>query len=285
MLEPSGPQRVGCVSYLQPFHMSVPQAEQQAFFELLLRVHSPFDVTIDCKSVQQILKKAAPPIEGQVPWRTVWHKKSLASVTWVNSHKSADFFEQKGWPQWRREINDDIDGVCRDRVKEVFLSKHKAWLSKLVVKVQEVCYHLGRKANYILQHRRDPEFPWVLRAPDDHRQNFCLTPKALVVPDATFCKTTSPNKKQRMLARLSGADDSLGHRWVKGAEGSTNITMKCEICGLYVQQITDQASFNRLMQHPCTGRGEPLPQWGIHDSRAMVNMGVQWSCSKCDAKS
>ena len=68
VLEPSGPQRLGCISYLQPFHMSVPQAEQQAVFELLLRVHDAFDVTIDCKSVLQLLKKSNPPIDGQVPW-------------------------------------------------------------------------------------------------------------------------------------------------------------------------------------------------------------------------
>ena len=281
VLEPSGPQRVGCVSYLQPFHMSVPQAEQQALFELLLRVHSPIDVTIDCKSVQQILKKSVPPIEGQVPWGTVWQKRSYAKVTWVNSHKSAEFFAQKGWPQWRREINEDIDGVCRARVQEVFLGSHKVWLRNLDHTVQEVCYHLGRKANYIHQHRRDSDFPWVLKVPGEHQLCFSPTPKALVVPNPTFCKTTAPNKKQRMLALLSGTDDSLGHQWIKGAHGPTNITMKCEVCGLYVQQITDQASFNRLMQHPCVGRGEPLPQWGIHGSHDMVNMGVQWSCSKC----
>ena len=48
---------------------------RQAVFELLLRVHDAFDVTIDCKSVLQLLKKSSPPIDGQVPWGTVWHKR------------------------------------------------------------------------------------------------------------------------------------------------------------------------------------------------------------------
>ncbi|CAE7204055.1 pol, partial [Symbiodinium sp. CCMP2592] len=89
-------------------------------------------------------------------------------------------------------------------------------------------------------------------------------------------KATKPlNKKQRMLARLSGDEDSLGHQWVKGAEGSTNMTMKCAICGLYLQQINDLPSFDRLMHHPCKGRGDPLQQWNIHSSHDMINMGVQ----------
>ena len=161
------------------------------------------------------------------------------------------------------------------------MPSHKKWLGKLDTTVREVCYHLSRKANYILQHRRDPDFPWSLKAPTDVLESICPSPKALVVPSPSFSKTANPNKKQRMQARLVGADDSLGHQWVKGAEGATNLTMKCEVCGLYVQQITDQASFNRLMQHPCAGQGEPLPQWGIHESHSMINMGVQWSCKKC----
>ncbi|CAE7320508.1 unnamed protein product [Symbiodinium sp. CCMP2592] len=106
----------------------------------------------------------------------------------------------------------------------------------------------------------------------------------LVSPSAATgaTKATKPlNKKQRMLARLSGDEDSLGHQWVKGAEGSTNMTMKCAICGLYLQQINDLPSFDRLMHHPCKRRGDPLQQWNIHSSHDMINMGVQWSCAKC----
>ena len=84
-----------------------------------------------------------------------------------------------------------------------------------------------------------------------------------------------------MLEKLAVPEDPLGHSWIKGAEGPTNLTMKCTKCGLYVQQIAEQASFNRLMSHHCIGGGEILSAWGIHATHHMVNMGVQWSCSKC----
>lgn len=84
-----------------------------------------------------------------------------------------------------------------------------------------------------------------------------------------------------MLEKLAVPEDPLGHSWIEGAEGPTNLTMKCTKCGLYVQQIAEQASFNRLMSHHCIGGGEILSAWGIHATHHMVNMGVQWSCSKC----
>ncbi|CAE7816912.1 unnamed protein product, partial [Symbiodinium sp. CCMP2592] len=95
--------------------------------------------------------------------------------------------------------------------------------------------------------------PAVLRAsPLFHSGTFDLTVDCkAVTPCASTgaAKATKPlNKKQRMLARLSGDEDSLGHQWVKGAEGSTNMTMKCAICGLYLQQINDLPSFDRLMR-------------------------------------
>ena len=174
-------------------------------------------------------------------------EKSLADVHWVNSHKSAEFFEQKGWPQSRRLINEDIDGVCRDRFGDISTSRQKQWRKGVDSLVQEVCYHLGRKANFILQHRKDPDFPWSLRVAELPEGDVCPTPTVRVVPNPAFTKNHTPSEKQQMLCRLSGAEDSLGHRWVEGSEGATNITMKCEVCGLYVQQISDQASFRRLM--------------------------------------
>ena len=68
----------------------------------------------------------------------------------------------------------------------------------------------------------------------------------------------------------------------KRAESGNNLTMKCQKCALYVQQVSNLAVFNRLMLHRCLdGRGVLPPEWNVHASHNMVNMGVQWSCTRC----
>ena len=58
--------------------------------------------------------------------------------------------------------------------------------------------------------------------------------------------------------------------------------MKCSKCALYVQQISNLAVFNRLMLHHCLdGQGVLPSEWNVHASHNMVNMGVQWSCTRC----
>ena len=63
-LSDEGPTRVASISCLAQ-ELSVPAAEQRALFELFGRVSGDFDVTVDCKSAVQILKKSAAP--------QVWH--------------------------------------------------------------------------------------------------------------------------------------------------------------------------------------------------------------------
>ncbi|CAE7360222.1 unnamed protein product, partial [Symbiodinium sp. CCMP2592] len=299
------PKRVASATCLEAEPLTVPQAEQRALFELMHRVTGDFDATTDCKSVKQILCKANPPQEGVVPWGTIWHERSRIRLHWVSSHKSAAYFEKQGWEQWRRLINEDVDKLCGERASQHFSIAHAKWLKKCDSVVEQVCYSLARRAGFIIRQRKSPDFPWIL-----NRGATDTAPKPLVVPNAAFVKpspakpknaknpkskkgvsgdkpgpgpkTGKPlNKKQRMLEKLAMPEDPLGHQWVKGAEGPTNLTMKCTKCGLYVQQIADPASFDRLMTHHCIGGGEILSEWGIHATHSMVNMGVQWSCSKC----
>ena len=73
-LEPEGPVRVGHVTHLMPYSLSVPQAEQHALFELFQRVPDAFDVTIDCKSVQQLLQRA------KAPWGARYHGRLCGKI-------------------------------------------------------------------------------------------------------------------------------------------------------------------------------------------------------------
>ena len=190
-----------------------------------------------------------------------------------------------GWPQWRRVINADVDSLCQQRCSPAFQESHRAWLKKVDKLVRDAGHHLARKANFILQHRKGPDFPWTLERSQHESEATGLSLSshpARVVPNAVFKKNAQPNKKQRMLACIAATVDTLGHRWLKGAESGNNLTMKCDVCGLYVQQVSNLAAFNRLMQHHCVdGNGILPPEWNVHPSHRMVNMGVQWSCTRC----
>lgn len=85
-----------------------------------------------------------------------------------------------------------------------------------------------------------------------------------------------------MRACIEGSVDTLGHRWILGSE-STNLTMRCEVCGLYVQQVLLQDRFDKLMQHPCKDQPSTVPaEWNIHPSHKMLNLGVCWVCLTCE---
>ena len=90
----------------------------------------------------------------------------------------------------------------------------------------------------------------------------------------------APNKKRLIQIRLDG-QECHGHRWVQGSVCNNNFTMKCEVCGLYVQQTHKPAIIMRLLQQPCKGLGEPRAEWNIHSSHSMQNLGKVWACRKC----
>lgn len=303
-LEPSGPKRVASITCFPEAPLTVAAAEQQAAFELFGRVSGSFDLTVDCKAVTHVLAKQSPPLEGPVPWGECWGDRSRAAVTWVPSHKSEAYFAERNLDEWRRLINADVDALCGARSAEVYTSASRPDLKVIDRLCEDVCLHLAKKVGFILKQRTEKTFPWVMQRGSGASQSqanpslviggdkFVKSkyPKMSKPPkDEPACNVPSPNpsnpkplnKKQQMLAKLAMPEDPLGHRWIKGAEGQTNLTMKCDRCGLYVQQIADQPSFNRLMSHHCIGGGVILSEWGIHATHTMVNMGVQWSCSKC----
>ncbi|CAE7255944.1 unnamed protein product, partial [Symbiodinium sp. CCMP2592] len=255
-LTPNGPQRVASISCLEK-DLTVPAAEQRALLELFQWVSGDFDVTIDCQSVTQILKKSSPPQDSLIPWANVWHQKGRAQVTWVPSHKDQLYFKQHNIQEWRRIINDDVDGICRQVSAEAYSWEHAPWLKQVDAICKEISLHLAKKISFILQHRKSGMLPWILERP---KQATAEHEQPLVIPNPVFVKPkpTTLNKRQRMLACIEGTVDTLGHRWVLGSEGSTNLTMRCEICGLYVQQILLQKRFDKLMQHPCKDQATEL---------------------------
>ena len=200
----------------------------------------------------------------------------------VPSHKDEAFFSAHGLAQWRRQINADVDSICRQRSTEAYSWEHAQWLRQVDKLCQEVSLHLAKKVTFILQSRSSDALPWILKRPNT--SEVAARPQ-LVLPNPAFDKPRAPppNKRQRIKACVDGTVDTLGHRWILGSESASNLTMRCEICGLYVQQVLLQDRFDQLMQHPCKDQPSVLPaSWGIQHSHNMLTLGVYWVCLTCE---
>ena len=180
------------------------------------------------------------------------------------------------------KINDDVDGICRRRSDEAYNGEHAPWLRQVDGLCQEISLHLAKKVNFILLSRGTEALPWILQRPKKSEDE---AKPQLVLPNPAFDKTKTlpPNKRQRIKACVEGTVDTLGHKWTLGSESASNLTMRCEICGLYVQQVLLQDRFDQLMRHPCKDQPSVLPiAWGIHHSHKMFNLGVCWVCLTCE---
>ena len=74
-----------------------------------------------------------------------------------------------------------------------------------------------------------------------------------------------------------------GHNWVVTA-AAKNLCIKCTVCSLYAQQVDPNEVVDLVLSHPCKRRpAEPFTTAGIHPSHLTLNLGHQWSCSRCKA--
>ena len=287
-LEPDGPKRVASITCVPERPLTVAAAEQQAAFELFRRVSGSFDLTVDCKAVTHVLAKPSPPLEGPVPWGEVWDDRARASVTWVPSHKSKAYFAERELEEWRRIINDDVDCLCGARSAEVFASAHKPSLKVIDRLCEEICLHLAKKVGFILKHRKDKAFPWVMQRGGTASQ--AEESSSRVIGGDKFVKTkgpkvSKPNKKQRLKDMLANPDPDLGHVWRDcESKAVNNFAIQCTVCQLYLEQCNPQDVFDRKANNPCKDREAVLPQsWQVHPTHDMSNKGSFFTCTKCFA--
>ena len=88
-------------------------------------------------------------------------------------------------------------------------------------------------------------------------------------------KPTGPNKRQRLLAATQGANAHTGHNWVV-TTAAQNLCIKCIECSLYAQQVDPY----ELLSSATRVNTDLLA--GIHP-HLTLNLGHQWSCSRCNA--
>ena len=219
-LEKDTPVRVASVTCFPRKPLSVAQGEQRALYELFSRVDGDFDVTVDCKSATQLLRKSSPPQAGPVPWGAIWPDKSRALAVWVPSHKDASYFADRGIVEWRRQVNQDVDTLCGKRASQAFATAVKPDLRAIDQVCEDVCLHLTRKIGHILLNRKQPSFPWVLQRKSKNDGEEVVTHRGLpdkrVIPSQIFDKAKPPtaaavpNKKTKAKTDACKPQPSLG---------------------------------------------------------------------------
>ena len=91
------------------------------------------------------------------------------------------------------------------------------------------------------------------------------------------------NKKQILLSLVDGSRDARGHRFATTRDTSNNLQIKCEDCGLWIQQTDSKSVFNRKVANYCKNHplSTPSADWGWHASHNMCNEGFRWKCTRC----
>ena len=105
--------------------------------------------------------------------------------------------------------------------------------------VAQVIHHLAQRVEAALEHT-DKDL--IKKTIAKNRQQAAQERK----------NAAGPSKTERMRSKAVSPQAIEGHVWVV-KEHKTNFTMKCNICGLYVESCKVGKPFERLMRQPCIG--------------------------------
>ena len=91
------------------------------------------------------------------------------------------------------------------------------------------------------------------------------------------------NKKQMLMALVDGTRDARGHSFVTTSTTNNNLQIKCEDCGLWIQQVDSKPVFQRKVANFCKNHPLSVPavEWKWHASHNLCNEGFRWKCTKC----
>ena len=88
-----------------------------------------------------------------------------------------------------------------------------------------------------------------------------------------------PSRRQQLESLIQDGTRG-GHCWQESHRGSTNLTISCSKCGLYVQQNDNACIFDRKTKQPCAGQAMDLLP-GMHFSHKLESLGSAFICIQC----
>ena len=262
-----GLEYAGHVCGILPPGSSVFTGEAHAVRHLLTITEGRIDCTCDCLGLVKLLTKAKT-----LPsfWTSVQDEIHRLHITWVNSHLSVKTFTERFGEEslWRREINNEADSRCQVPQLKARAAQHASRLRRLDGLVLEVNSFLAERVAILMKRSKQDPPPWNFQPGRRSKDS-----------KSVFVKTGKPNKREQLKAMVE--HQTAGHTWIVTSTGATNLTIRCQVCKLYIQQGHQVERFALLLAQPCIGRG-PMPcSWDFHPSHSMSNQGKAWVCSAC----
>jgi len=215
-----------------------------------------------------------------------------------------DFSKEFGAGQlWRRQVNVVADDLCGKRAESLVDPAFVKKVRKIDKLVSSISVFLAERAEFILfPDKQDPPPMHFVERRKSKASGSVVSPSPVFNKSrgaarlAVRCKTSSPvekvppkaNKRQRLQELLAHPELGNGHTWrqrtVAASTAAVNMSVSCERCNLYIEQINSPSIFDRKISHPCIGIPAALPtDWEIHNTHTMLNKGSFWACESCMA--
>ncbi|CAE7258263.1 unnamed protein product [Symbiodinium sp. CCMP2592] len=271
-------QVVGSITGAVSYEQTVFRGEAAAVCETV-QAHpgeDELDITLDCEGVLRRIQRRGPGHSNRDlldPVRAVAHRVRL---TWVNSHLGRKAFEAKfgSDKEWRRQANCVVDELVKKRSLRIAGPTVQASVRLWDKQVREVVQFLGQRVSFLLT------------ADEADKAEVLFQPKADRLGRGTPHATSTDRGDATRLSRRQQLELLIqegtrgGHCWQESHRGSTNLTISCRKCGLYVQQNDSACIFDRKTKQLCAGQAmEPLP--GMHPSHKLESLGSAFICIQC----
>ena len=266
---------VGAIKGAMQVGSSVAEGESQALCEVARRTSGTIKGCVDNKAAIA----QAEDEKLQQKWPHIWGDSvspNRFQLEWIKSHQTEDEFlssrPQTDW--WKWALNDAADKLCgewaAERTNHDFVRRAK----EIEVAASSYNMFLARRCEHLLMHQTEKAKDVKFRPTSPAVQN---------KPAKANAPTVS--KKQLMLDALAGKGTG-GHSWCQTSKVPANgriknLTIKCQKCSLFAQQIDGQEDLARILQHPCEGEVPASLSWKFHSSHRLRNLGNYLVCAEC----
>ena len=270
--------QVAAITGYLPVGVSVADGETRALQVLQDNTYGDVDVTVDCQTAIKRAKSFGTHLQCH----------------WVRSHLSLESFRLEFGEHnlWRHEANKIADQLCDKVAMGIYDRAFSCRVQFLDSLVQEISAFLSERVEILVTSKKDPppQFFQEKRGSQHHRnvtasQAFAKPRRAeqQALSATATRQVPGPSKKQRLLHLLEDPSLHLGHDWkATDTKADNNFAVKCQRCGLYIEQCNAPDLFSRKLNHPCQDIPAALPDsWSIHPSHSMVNKGAFFACSRC----
>ena len=242
---------VGTVKGAMQVGSSVAEGESRALCEAAKRTSGIIRGCVDNKAAIA----QAEDVQLQQKWPHIWEASvspNRFQLEWIKSHQSEDEFLSSRPPSewWKWALNAAADKLCGEwaaaNTDHVFVQRAKE------IEAAAASYNmfLARRCEHLLMNQTEAAKDVKFRPTSSASQS---KPAKAKPP---------PVSKQMMLDALAG-NSAGGHSWCQTSKVPANgriknLTIKCQKCSLFAQQIDGQEDLTRILHHPCQGEVRAL---------------------------